>query len=145
AIRTDGALDKGNSGGPALTRTGQVAGVVTEMAANDGLQLVPLLYTATTLEAVVDDMIEDPEPVEPDCDPDFDVLPDGDWADDLPERASDYGDDPALDALYDRCSSGDMGACDDLYWRSGFGTEYEAMATSCGGAASSPVYGLCNY
>lgn len=145
AIRTDGALDKGNSGGPALTRTGQVAGVVTEMAANDGLQLVPLLYTATTLEAVVDDMIEDPEPVEPDCDPDFDVLPDGDWADDLPERASDYGDDPALDALYDRCSSGDMGACDDLYWRSGFGTEYEAMATSCGGAASSPVYGLCDY
>jgi S1-C subfamily serine protease len=39
AIRTDGAPGKGNSGGPALDRTGAVAGVVTQMADNAGAVL----------------------------------------------------------------------------------------------------------
>lgn len=145
AIRTDGALDKGNSGGPVLTRTGQVAGVVTEMAVNDGFQLVPLLFTASTLQKSVSAMIDEPQQVEPDCDADFDVLPEGDWVDDLPPTADSYGDDPALDELQDDCVAGDMAACDSLYWSAGFGSAYESVATSCGGLVEDPVYGMCEY
>lgn len=39
-----------------------------------------------------------------------------------------YGSDAALDALYDECEAGDTLACDDLYWDSPFGSEYEAFA-----------------
>jgi hypothetical protein len=45
----------------------------------------------------------------------------------------DYGDDPDLDLLWDACAGGDMVACDDLYYASGFGTGYEEFALSCGG------------
>ncbi len=44
-----------------------------------------------------------------------------------------YGDDQALDLLWDSCSAGDWVSCDDLYYQSGAGTEYESFATSCGG------------
>jgi hypothetical protein len=44
-----------------------------------------------------------------------------------------YGDDPALDALYDDCAGGDAVACDDLYVNSPTGSEYEQFAGTCGG------------
>lgn len=44
-----------------------------------------------------------------------------------------YGDDPALDALWDACEAEDWEACDDLYFRSGGGTEYERFGETCGG------------
>lgn len=44
-----------------------------------------------------------------------------------------YGSDPELDALYDACEGGDMAACDDLYWDSPIGSEYEDLAYTCGG------------
>ncbi|WP_084100815.1 DUF4190 domain-containing protein [Demequina sp. NBRC 110051] len=47
--------------------------------------------------------------------------------------AQNYGDDPELDALYDQCAAGDNVACDDLYWSSGAGSEYESFAQDCGG------------
>jgi hypothetical protein len=37
-----------------------------------------------------------------------------------------YGDDAVLDALWDACDGGDTQACDDLYWDSPIGSEYEA-------------------
>ncbi len=43
-----------------------------------------------------------------------------------------YGDDPALDVLYDSCKGGDMTACDDLYDQSPAGSEYEYFADTCG-------------
>jgi hypothetical protein len=43
-----------------------------------------------------------------------------------------YGDDAALDALWDACESGDMQACDDLYFDSPFGSEYEDFGDTCG-------------
>lgn len=44
-----------------------------------------------------------------------------------------YGEDPALDVLYDSCKGGDMTACDDLYDQSPIGSEYETFGDTCGG------------
>lgn len=44
-----------------------------------------------------------------------------------------YGDDPDLDALYDACDAGDGAACDELYWSSAAGSEYETFGGTCGG------------
>jgi S1-C subfamily serine protease len=146
AIRGDGALDRGNSGGPALTRDGEVAGVATLMVQEaNQLQMLPILFTADALRPTVDRMIADPEMVEADCAPEFATLPD-DWAPDYDDWASggpqSYGDDDTLDGLYDSCAAGDLGACDDLWWSSAYGSDYEAFATTCGGT-SDPSFGTC--
>ena len=44
-----------------------------------------------------------------------------------------YGEDPALDALWDACAGGDMAACDQLYMDSPLGSEYEEFGDTCGG------------
>jgi hypothetical protein len=43
-----------------------------------------------------------------------------------------YGDNPELDAMWDACAAGDGDACDELYFNSLVGTEYEAFAATCG-------------
>lgn len=43
-----------------------------------------------------------------------------------------FGDDAALDALWQACSAGDGQACDDLYWDSPIDSEYEAFGNTCG-------------
>jgi len=47
--------------------------------------------------------------------------------------AQSYGDDPALDALWDACEGGDGEACDDLFFQSPIGSEYEEFGDTCGG------------
>lgn len=42
------------------------------------------------------------------------------------------GDDPVLDALWDRCVDGDGQACDDLYFESPLGSDYERFGDTCG-------------
>ncbi len=56
-----------------------------------------------------------------------------------------YGDDPALDGLWDACSLGDMASCDELYWSSDYGTDYEEFGGTCGGqlVADEAMYGTC--
>jgi hypothetical protein len=44
-----------------------------------------------------------------------------------------YGDDAALDELWDACEAGDGQACDDLYFDSPLGSEYEEFGMTCGG------------
>lgn len=44
-----------------------------------------------------------------------------------------YGDDEDLDALWDACDGGDMAACDELYFSSGSGTDYQQFGDTCGG------------
>ena len=48
------------------------------------------------------------------------------------EPGTDYGDNPALDLLYDQCAAGDGAACDELYATSHEGTAYEQFGYSCG-------------
>lgn len=47
--------------------------------------------------------------------------------------ANDYGDDPALDALWDACATGDGDACDELYFTSPTNSVYEDFGNTCGG------------
>lgn len=54
-----------------------------------------------------------------------------------------YGDDPVLDGLHDDCAAGDMAACDELYWDSPIGSEYETFAVSCGGTRDGFNGGTC--
>jgi hypothetical protein len=89
AIRTDASLDRGNSGGPALTTRGQVAGVITEMADNvDGFQDVPLLFTQSAVGPAIDRMIAEPVEFAAECD----------QVASLPEFPTDYFDVPAIPA-----------------------------------------------
>ncbi len=43
-----------------------------------------------------------------------------------------YGSDPALDALWDACENGSGIACDDLYFQSPVGSDYEDFGNTCG-------------
>jgi hypothetical protein len=43
-----------------------------------------------------------------------------------------YGSDSYLDSLWDSCSNGDFGACDDLFFESPSGSEYEEFGDTCG-------------
>ena len=158
AIRTDGQADHGDSGGPALTRSGQVAGVVTEFDPNeDGVQLVALANTHDCLGGWIDDTLADPDPPRVSCAhvenyfgyspygeesyspeeeffPELPVVPDG---------PSTYGDDPVLDKLYDYCAAGDDDTCDLLWLRSTPGSAYEAFADICGGRRPPGYGGAC--
>ncbi len=52
---------------------------------------------------------------------------------DAPAVPNDYGDDPALDALWDGCEGGDLAACDELYLTTPVGSVYEEFGATCGG------------
>jgi hypothetical protein len=43
-----------------------------------------------------------------------------------------YGDDATLDALWDQCAGGAGSACDQLFFDSAVGSEYEAFGNTCG-------------
>lgn len=49
------------------------------------------------------------------------------------EDPGDLGDDPALDDLTQRCFEGEMQACDQLYFQSPLGSDYETYGATCGG------------
>ncbi len=139
AIRSDGNIDYGNSGGPALTSEGRVAGVVTELDPNlEGVRLLSLIYTHASLEETIERMIEQDEPPEPDCS----YLgsfgePNDDWTSgEFGTDDDDSGDDPVLDRLHERCASADWAACDDLVLVSPSWSAYRSFGASCGGTAT---------
>ena len=57
----------------------------------------------------------------------------GDLTDGLEGGPQSYGDDAELDALHDACAGGDGQACDDLFYQSPSGSEYEDFGNTCGG------------
>lgn len=48
------------------------------------------------------------------------------------EESYSYGDDEALDQLWDGCDAGDLGACDQLFAEAPFDTEYSFYGETCG-------------
>ena len=67
-IRSDAQIDRGNSGGPALTESGRVAGIVSAIDPNwDGLQIVPLVNSTDYVRPVVDQVLESPSLPTPEC------------------------------------------------------------------------------
>jgi hypothetical protein len=63
-------------------------------------------------------------------------------------KADTYGDNAGCDALQDACASGDMFACNDLYWFTLEGTTYSDFGGSCGGIAQpgdEEIEGACEY
>lgn len=56
--------------------------------------------------------------------------------------ASGYGDDAELDLIWDDCAVGNLAACDDLYWISPVGSDYESFGSTCGGLED-PTFGAC--
>lgn len=62
---------------------------------------------------------------------DFEDAPDVAPGDPVPPV--DLGDDPEYQPLAEGCFAGDFGACDDLYFASPVGSDYELYAQTCGG------------
>jgi len=63
--------------------------------------------------------------------------------DSLPTAAEgSYGSDDNLDLLWDRCKSGTLAACDDLYFAAPAGSEYGQFGATCGNQGGEP--GLCS-
>ncbi|MEO7570952.1 MAG: DUF2510 domain-containing protein [Acidimicrobiales bacterium] len=56
----------------------------------------------------------------------------GDGAEPAGGEEGSYGSDPELDELYDQCEDGDFQACDDLFFDSPAGSEYEDFGDTCG-------------
>ena len=54
-----------------------------------------------------------------------------------------FGDEPLLDDLYLRCSAGDLGSCDELYFQSPIGSAYEEFGDTCGGLQAVGSGDLC--
>lgn len=48
------------------------------------------------------------------------------------DQPSAYGDDAALDLLWDECADGSGGACDQLWSNAPLGSAYEEFGVSCG-------------
>jgi len=70
------------------------------------------------------------------------------------QAPGDLTDDPELDAsspegianfgeLADQCFEGDLGACDELFFQTPIGSDFEAYGTTCGGRLEEGVSGSC--
>ena len=96
-IVSDEASDYGSSGGPLISETGLVVGVVTQEAAEGGAQLLGESFTYSHLGAFIERSIEDGIAVTETC------------------VGYVYGTNIIADYLWDLCSDEAYWACDTLY------------------------------
>ena len=61
-----------------------------------------------------------------------------------PGTAANYGDDPALDSLWNSCDTGELDACDALRVNTLYGTGYETYGATCGGRTTDELQGNCD-
>jgi hypothetical protein len=142
AIRATGDIDRGNSGGPALTAGGEVAGIVSRMAFDEGYHLVPLLDTAERTAEEVSAIVASPLTPEPTCGHrDRDgvaaswVRPAGGGAVATGSRAGRA----TLTVLRGLCEEGGGAACDRLARLGSPGTADARVAATCGGRSPEPT------
>lgn len=102
----------GSRSGAGLAWTGIVLGIVGTIAAT-ALVVWPIAAAAVVFDADTWDF--------------------EDTTGTVTSGAETYGDDPVLDALWDQCEAGDGAACDDLYWDSPLGSDYEEFGDTCAG------------
>ncbi len=155
----------GTGAGVLGSLTGATAGIVT--VEDDGAHYVSPTRTAFDgvlgfIAGLEPEDLEDPEEIlelvfgpflegaggdgivaEPDLPDDLDDPPDAAPGDAAPPDG--LGDDPEFEALADDCFGGDFDACDDLYFVSPIGSDYERYAQTCGGrlAEQDIAYGDC--
>jgi len=113
-IISDESSDYGSSGGPLLTDRGRVAGIVTEFGDEGGRQILGVSLTYEAVRAELDRIVGAPQQLEEDC------------------TGVRYGTDAVLDALWDWCEADAMWACDELFWTSSPGSDYETFGETCG-------------
>lgn len=65
-------------------------------------------------------------------------------ADEIPVDRSDRDWDPWLDELAQACAEGSFVDCDDLYWESEYGSDYEYYGSTCGGYSAVQQRGDCS-
>ncbi len=136
-LRTDGSVDSGNSGGPALTDRGEVAGLITAIDFGNTRSL-GLATTRDGLGGILDDLVVAEGGMEADC-TEGGLYLDPKETPFSPEYGvdhEDYGDHPVLDALVDRCRDADMTSCVMLTAAAAAGTEYAAIGETCGTGSS---------
>jgi hypothetical protein len=93
---------------------------------------VPLGSPSNGSEPESTDTIEDEQPSESSSNG-IDPEPTDTIENEPPEEPWGPGDDPYLDGLWDGCAAGDAAACDELYFESPIGSEYEAFGDTCAG------------
>ena len=116
-IISDEASDYGSSGGPLVTSSGQVAGIVTEFAGEGGRQVLGVSLTHDAVRDEIARILADPAVPEIDCDE---------------VGLGGFGDDEVLDALQVLCGDGEMWACDELYRRTDGIGAYGGFGATCG-------------
>lgn len=125
-IVSDEASDYGSSGGPLISETGLVVGVVTQEAAEGGAQLLGESFTYSHLGAFIERSIEDGNAVTENCD------------------GYVYGTNIIADYLWDLCSDEAYWACDTLYDLDltllPVGGEYTDFGATCGDRVETEDY-----
>ena len=116
-IVSDEASDYGSSGGPLISETGKVVGVVTQETQEGGAQLLGESFTYSHLGAFIERSIQDGTIIAENCD------------------GFAYGTNIIGDYLWDLCADKTYWACDSLYYLELYlpvGGEYTNFGATCG-------------